>query len=146
VEKVPGVTGVTVEVVWDPPWTPEKMSADAKQQLQSLQNESSQAQQDFDPSVFKPIKKGHIVKNPDGSIILISPTNTRFRVNEDIANLWEKAEGTRSVDEITSLAAMDLQLSPVELRPQIIELYRSLIAGGLVEPEKREEHVLPLRS
>jgi metal-sulfur cluster biosynthetic enzyme len=27
---VPGVEDVEVELVWDPPWTPEKMSDDAK--------------------------------------------------------------------------------------------------------------------
>ncbi len=30
---VSGVTGVRVELVWDPPWTPEKMSEAAKLQL-----------------------------------------------------------------------------------------------------------------
>ncbi len=33
VREVPGVTGVTVEVVWDPPWTTDRMSEAAKLQL-----------------------------------------------------------------------------------------------------------------
>lgn len=33
VKGVPGVTGARVEVVWDPPWTPEKMSEAAKLEL-----------------------------------------------------------------------------------------------------------------
>jgi metal-sulfur cluster biosynthetic enzyme len=28
--SVPGVENVEVELTWDPPWTPEKMSDDAK--------------------------------------------------------------------------------------------------------------------
>ena len=32
VREVPGVTDVTVEVVWDPPWTPDRMSEAAKLQ------------------------------------------------------------------------------------------------------------------
>src|SRR3954454_7168499 len=28
--EVPGVEGVEVELTWDPPWTPERMSDDAK--------------------------------------------------------------------------------------------------------------------
>ncbi len=32
-EQVPGVTSVQVEVVWNPPWTPEKMSDFAKARL-----------------------------------------------------------------------------------------------------------------
>jgi len=36
VREVPGVTDVGVEVVWDPPWTPEKMSESARLQLGML--------------------------------------------------------------------------------------------------------------
>lgn len=30
VQRVPGVEDVEVELTWDPPWTPERMSEDAK--------------------------------------------------------------------------------------------------------------------
>ena len=33
VEKVPDVHGATVELVWEPPWTPERMSDFAKRQF-----------------------------------------------------------------------------------------------------------------
>jgi len=33
VRKVPGVTDATVEIVWDPPWTPDRMSEEAKLEL-----------------------------------------------------------------------------------------------------------------
>jgi len=33
VRQIPGVTAVTVEVVWDPPWTPDRMSEAARLQL-----------------------------------------------------------------------------------------------------------------
>lgn len=33
IKKVPGVTSCHVEVVWDPPWSPEKMSEAARLQL-----------------------------------------------------------------------------------------------------------------
>ncbi len=33
VEKVPNVHGATVELVWEPPWTPERMSDFAKRQF-----------------------------------------------------------------------------------------------------------------
>ncbi len=33
IEAVDGVTNVSVELVWDPPWTPERMSEAAKLQL-----------------------------------------------------------------------------------------------------------------
>ena len=33
IRKVPGVAGVKVELVWDPPWTPAMMTEAAKLQL-----------------------------------------------------------------------------------------------------------------
>jgi len=33
VGRLPGVDGVNVEVVWDPTWTPERMSAGAREKL-----------------------------------------------------------------------------------------------------------------
>ena len=33
VEQLPGVCNCTVNVVWTPPWTPERLSPDAKKQL-----------------------------------------------------------------------------------------------------------------
>jgi metal-sulfur cluster biosynthetic enzyme len=33
VEQLPGVRNVNVNVVWSPPWSPERLSADARKQL-----------------------------------------------------------------------------------------------------------------
>jgi len=33
VEQLPGVRNVSVNVVWNPPWSPERLSADARKQL-----------------------------------------------------------------------------------------------------------------
>ncbi len=33
VEQLPGVRNVTVNVIWTPPWTPERLSPDARKQL-----------------------------------------------------------------------------------------------------------------
>ena len=33
IEKVPGVRSATVDMVWEPPWTPERMSEFAKRQF-----------------------------------------------------------------------------------------------------------------
>ena len=36
IRALPGVTGARVDVVWDPPWTPERMSEAAKLQLNMM--------------------------------------------------------------------------------------------------------------
>ena len=33
VEQLPGVRNAAVNIVWNPPWTPERLSADARKQL-----------------------------------------------------------------------------------------------------------------
>jgi metal-sulfur cluster biosynthetic enzyme len=33
VEQLPGVRNASVNIVWEPPWTPERLSADARKQL-----------------------------------------------------------------------------------------------------------------
>jgi len=33
IEQLPGVRNATVNVVWNPPWTPDRLSADARKQL-----------------------------------------------------------------------------------------------------------------
>lgn len=33
IEQLPGVRNVTVNVIWTPPWTPERLSPDARKQL-----------------------------------------------------------------------------------------------------------------
>ena len=35
-KKVPGVANVNVDVVWDPPWTMDKLSDDAKETLKKM--------------------------------------------------------------------------------------------------------------
>ncbi len=143
IERLPGVKSAEVEIVWDPPWTPGRMSEEARKQLKSREEEPSSM--DFDPVVFKPQKKGHLVRNPDGTMILINEANSRYTVNQDIANLWEKSHGEKTVDELVGIAALELQLSPSEVRPLVVEWYRTLVASGLVEPEKQDEQALPLR-
>ena len=32
-ERVPGVTEVSVDLVWDPPWSPDRMSEEARLEL-----------------------------------------------------------------------------------------------------------------
>ncbi len=95
VERIPGVKSAEVEIVWDPPWTPERMSLEARTRLES--RSGGLVSLDFDPAVFRPVKKGHLVRNPNGTMVLINEANSRFLVNEDIARLWDKSHGGKTV-------------------------------------------------
>src|SRR5881409_1637185 len=141
VEKIPGVRQADVDIVWDPPWTPDKMSAAARERLQANQEPVTI---EFDPASFKPRKKGHIAKNPDGRIVLINEVNSRYLGSDDIANLWEKSSGEKTIDEITADIASEKKLSPTEIRVQVLESITQLITIGLVHPE--ESITLPLHT
>src|SRR5205809_7543864 len=98
IEKSPGVKKAEVEIVWEPPWSPDKMSPEAKKRLEAAQEPVTI---EFNPSTFKPRKKAHIAKNPDGTIALINEPNSRSLGSDDIANLCERSTRERTIDEIT---------------------------------------------
>ena len=139
IERIPGVVGAEVDIVWDPPCTPDKRSTAARERLHS--NEEP-VNIEFDPASFKPRKRGHIAKNPDGTIVLINESNSRYLGNEDIANLWEKSNGDKTVDELTGEAASERGLSTSEVRMQILEIVTQLVAIGLLASENAV--ILPL--
>ena len=90
---------------------------------------------EFDPASFKPKKKGHIAKNPDGTVVLINEANSRYLGNDDIASLWEKSDGNKTIDELTSELAVEKKVSPAEIRMQILEVVTQLVTIGLIAPE-----------
>ena len=139
IEKIPGVKKAEVEIVWEPPWTPDKMSPEAKKRLEAGQE---QVTIEFNPATFKPKQKGHIAKNPDGKIVLINDANTRYLGSDDIANLWEKSLGEKTLEEIIVDVANEKKLAPIEIRTQILEVITQLLTIGLLHPE--EAIVLPL--
>src|SRR5437879_12888066 len=106
------------------------MSAAARERLQANQEPVTI---EFDPATFKPRKKGHIAKNPDGRIVLINEANSRYLGSDDIANLWERSTGEKTIDEITTEIASQKNLSPSEIRVQVLESITQLITIGLVQ-------------
>lgn len=142
VERIPGIKSAEVEIVWEPPWTPDRMSAEAKKRLESAQEPVTI---EFNRSTFKPRKKGHIAKNPeDGKVVLINEANSRYLGNDDIAAVWDMSAGEKTVDEIITEVAHKKNLSPVEIRDQLLEIITQLISIGLLHGE--EAIVLPLHS
>src|SRR5205809_44705 len=95
-------------------------------------------------SRFKARTKRHIANNPDGRIVLINEANSRYLRSDDIASLWERSTGEKTIDEITTEIASQKNLSPSEIRVQVLESITQLITIGLVHPE--ESITLPLHT
>ncbi len=85
------------------------------------------------------MRKGHLVRNPNGTTVLINEANSRFLVNEDIARLWDKSHGGKTVSELAGLAAGELQFSPSEVKQPVVEIFRSLLTMGLLETSRLEK-------
>ena len=70
-KKVPGVANVNVDVVWDPPWTMDKLSDDAKETLKKMGTGvglSTPAPVNYETAL--PQGTGNLVKQEDGSMVL----------------------------------------------------------------------------
>ena len=68
-KKVPGVNNVKVDIVWDPPWSMDKMSDAAKATLKNMGvGMSTPAPIDYDTAM--PQGVGKLVQQDDGSLVL----------------------------------------------------------------------------
>src|SRR5438445_257607 len=76
--------------------------------------------------------------------IPINKAKYRYLGSDDIANLWERSTGEKTIDEITTEIASQKNLSPSEIRVQVLESITQLITIGLVHPE--ESITLPLHT
>jgi len=135
VNKVPGVSGVNVEIVWEPAWTPEKMSDDGKK-LINYGKQKTITPIDYETAM--PQGVGSVVKQEDGSLVLMNEHEQGTMVNQAIIDFWKLCNGQRKITELVDAFAQmtGLQRGPVE--KEVIQLVQQLRDGGLViikEPE-----------
>ena len=81
VTKVPGVSSVNVEIVWEPAWTPEKMSEEGKKMI-NYGKQKTVAPINYE--IAMPQGIGSLVKQEDGSIVLMNENQQGFMVNQAI--------------------------------------------------------------
>ena len=69
VKKVPGVNNVKVDIVWEPPWSMDKMSEEAKIKIKNMgAGFNTPAPIDYETAL--PQGVGKLVKQEDGSMVL----------------------------------------------------------------------------
>jgi metal-sulfur cluster biosynthetic enzyme len=133
--KVPGVTDVNVEIVWEPAWTPEKMSEEGKKMINYGKNKTV-APINYDTAM--PQGVGSLVKQEDGSLILMDEKQQGFMVNQAIVEFWKLCNGQRRITELVDMFSKQLGLQRNQMEKEVLQLVQQLRDGGLVvikEPE-----------
>ena len=130
-KKVPGVNNVKVDIVWDPPWTMDKMSDDAKQILKNMgTGKSTPAPLDYETAM--PQGVGKLVKQEDGSIVLANEHEQGFMVNQAIIDFWKSCNGKRKITELVDLFAQQTGLQRKQVEKEVLQLINQLRDGGLI--------------
>ena len=129
-KKVPGVNNVQVDIVWDPPWSMDKMSDEAKAKMKNFGNQSSPAPINYETSL--PQGVGKMVKQEDGSIMLANEHDQGFMVNQAIIDFWRSCNGQRKVTELVELFAQQTGLQRSQVEKEVMQLLKQLHEGGLL--------------
>ena len=137
-KKVPGVNNVQVDIVWDPPWTMDKMSDEAKAKMKGFGNQSTPAPINYETAL--PQGVGKMVKQEDGSIMLANEHDQGFMVNQAIIDFWRSCNGNRKVTELVELFAQQTGLQRSQVEKEVMQLLKQLHEGGLlVVPNQNAE-------
>jgi len=135
VNKVPGVSDVNVEIVWEPAWTPEKMSEEGKK-LINYGKQKTITPIDYETAM--PQGVGSVVKQEDGSLVLMNEHEQGFMVNQAIIDFWKLCNGQRKITELVDAFAKMTGLQRGQVEKEVIQLIQQLRDGGIViikEPE-----------
>ena len=129
-KKVSGVNSVNVDIVWDPPWTMDKMSDEAKVMMKKMGSQNTPAPIDYETAL--PQGVGNLVKQEDGSMVLANEHEQGFMVNQAIIDFWKSCDGNRKVTELVELFAQQTGLQRTQVEKEVMQLLKQLHEGGLL--------------
>ncbi len=129
--KINGVGLINVEIVWDPPWSIEKMNPAVREKL-GYGKPSLRFQIDYD--TYMPLKNGKILNQEDGSISLVNDKEQGFMVNENIVNFWESCDGNKTINQLADSFSVKLNLPRQQVEQEVVQLIQQLLEAELVKP------------
>ncbi len=131
VKKVPGVNNVNVDIVWDPPWSMDKMSEEAKIKIKNMGSGlNTPAPINYETAL--PQGVGKLVKQEDGSMVLANEHEQGFMVNQAIVDFWKSCNGERKVTELVEVFAQQTGLQRNQVEKEVMQLLQQLRDGGLI--------------
>ena len=128
--KVTGVNNVNVDIVWDPPWSMDKISDEAKTMMKTMGGQSTPAPLDYETAL--PQGVGKLVKQEDGSVMLANEHDQGFMVNQAIIDFWKSCNGQRKVTELVELFAQKTGLQRSQVEKEVMQILKQLHEGGLI--------------
>ena len=135
-KKVPGVNNVNVDIVWDPPWSMDKMSDEAKALMKNMGAKATPAPINYETAL--PQGVGSVVKQEDGSLVLANEHEQGFMVNQAIIDFWRSCNGKRKVTELVEIFAQTTGLQRTQVEKEVMQLIQQLHGGGLLTIPNQE--------
>ena len=129
-KKISGVNNVNVEIVWDPPWTMDKMSDEAKAMMKKMGSQNTPAPINYETAL--PQGVGNLVKQEDGSMVLANEHEQGFMVNDAIINFRKSCNGKRKVTDLVDLFSQQTGLQRTQVEKEVMQLLKQLHEGGLL--------------
>ena len=131
VKKVPGVNNVNVDIVWDPPWSMDKMSEEAKIKIKNMgAGMNTPAPINYETAL--PQGVGKLVQQEDGSMVLANEHEQGFMVNQAIVDFWKSCNGQRKVTDLVEIFAQQTGLQRNQVEKEVMQLLQQLRDGGLI--------------
>jgi metal-sulfur cluster biosynthetic enzyme len=130
VGKINGIGNINVEIVWDPPWSIEKMDPKARDML-GFGKPKLRFQIDYEKA--HPKKVGSFQKSEDGSLILMNKEEKGYMVNDAIVRFWESCDGTKTVNELTDHFSQKLGLPRQQIEQEMVQLLEQLFDAELIQ-------------
>ncbi len=122
-----GINNVNVEIVWDPPWSPDRMSDEAKEKIYGKKS----LRFSIDLNKDKPVKKGRLIQQ-EGSLALYNDANQGFMVNDALAEFWNSCDGTKTLNELIDEFAIKLKLPRIDIEKEVVDLVQQLLEADLL--------------
>ena len=129
-KKVPGVNNVNVDIVWEPPWSMDKMSDEAKALMKNMGAKATPAPINYETAL--PQGVGSQAKQDDGSMVLVNEHEQGIMVNQAIIDFWRSCNGKRKVTELVESFAQNTGLQRTQVEKEVIGLIQQLHDAGLL--------------
>jgi metal-sulfur cluster biosynthetic enzyme len=129
--KLEGVGSVNVEIVWDPPWSIEKMNPAVREKL-GYGKPSLRFQIDY--NTYMPSKNGKILNQEDGSLSLVNEKGQGFMVNDNIVDFWQNCDGNKTINQLADNFSAKLNLPRQQIEQEVVQLIQQLLEAELLKP------------